>query len=80
MARADLRSIVQDYVNAADARLLEMTQALAESYLSELPHDRVSAVHYEGVDKIRDAHLNDDASIFTWDQVKENVRNAYGTC
>lgn len=75
MATIDLRNTVKDYVNTADVRLLKMMKALAE-YQNDEQELTLSEEQYQMIDKRREAHLKKASKSFTWEQVKENARNA----
>ena len=76
MATLDLREIVKEYINTADVRLLKMIKALAESYQSDEQELRLTKEQYMLIDKRREAHLKGKSQSFTWEQVKQNARNA----
>lgn len=76
MATIDLRNTVKEYIKTADVRLLKMMKALAESYESDEWELTLSKEQYELMDKRREAHLKGDSQSFTWEQVKQNARNA----
>ncbi|MCF6295512.1 MAG: addiction module protein [Flavobacteriaceae bacterium] len=76
MAILDLRRTVKQYVNKADIRLLKMIKALAESYQDDEQELTLSKEQYELIDKRREAHLKGESKSFTWEQVKQNARNA----
>lgn len=76
MATLDLRSTVKEYVNTADIRLLKMIKALAESYQNDEEELTLSEEQYQLIDKRREAHLKGESKSFTWEQVKQNARNA----
>lgn len=76
MATIDLRNTVKDYVNTADVRLLKMMKALAETYQNDEQELSLSEEQYQMIDKRREAHLKGESKSFTWEQVKENARNA----
>ncbi len=78
MATIDLRKTVKQYVNTADIRLLKMIKALAESYQNDEQELTLSKEQYELIDKRREAHLKGESKSFTWEQVKQNARNAAG--
>lgn len=75
MATLDLRNTVKEYINTADIRLLKMIKALAESYQNDEQELMLSEEQYEMIDKRREAHLKGESKSFTWEQVKQNVRN-----
>tara|TARA_R110000868_G_scaffold12295_1_gene59301 strand:+ start:62 stop:331 length:270 start_codon:yes stop_codon:yes gene_type:complete len=77
MATLDLRNTVKEYINTADIRLLKMIKALAESYQSDEQETfMLSEEQYKMIDKRREAHLKGESKSFTWEQVKQNARNA----
>jgi putative addiction module component (TIGR02574 family) len=76
MATIDLRNTVKEYINTADVRLLKMMKALAESYQNDEQELTLSEEQYQMIDKRREAHLKGESESFTWEQVKQNARNA----
>ncbi len=77
MATLDLRNTVKEYINIADVRLLKMMKALAESYQNDEQETvTLSEEQYQMIDKRREAHLKNESKSFTWEQVKQNARNA----
>ncbi len=78
MAILDLRKTVKEYVNSADIRLLKMMKALAESYQNDEQELTLSEEQYQMIDKRKEAHLKEESSSYTWEQVKKNARNATG--
>lgn len=76
MATIDLRNTVKEYVNTADIRLLKLIKALAESYQNDEQEVTLSEEQYQIIDKRREAHLKGESKSFTWEQVKQNARNA----
>ena len=76
MATIDLRNTVKEYINTADIRLLKMIKALAESYQNDEQELTLSEEQYQMIDKRREAHLMGESKSFTWEQVKQNARNA----
>jgi len=77
MTTFDLRNTVKEYINTADIRLLKMIKALAESYQSDEQETfTLSEEKYQIIDKRREAHLKNESQSFTWEQVKQNARNA----
>jgi putative addiction module component (TIGR02574 family) len=76
MATIDLRNTVKEYVNTADIRLLKLIKALAESYQNDEQELTLSEEQYRMIDKRREAHLKGESKSFTWEQVKQNARNA----
>lgn len=76
MATLDLRKTVKQYVDGADIRLLKMIKALAESYQNDEHELTLTKEYYQLIDKRREAHLKGDSKSFTWDQVKQNARDA----
>ncbi|HEX9826578.1 MAG TPA: addiction module protein [Flavobacteriaceae bacterium] len=76
MTTLDLRNTVKEYVNRADVRLLKLIKALAESYQNDEQELRLSDEQYQMIDKRKEAHLKGESKSFTWEQVKQNARNA----
>jgi len=76
MTSTDLRNTIKEYINSADVRLLKMIKALVESYEQDEQEVTLSKEQYKMMDKRREAHLKGESKSFTWDQVKENARNA----
>ena len=76
MATIDLKNTVREYINTADVRLLKMMKALAESYQNDEEELTLSEEQYQLIDKRREAHLKGESKSFTWEQVKQNARNA----
>ena len=76
MATIDLRNTVKEYVDTADIRLLKMIKALAESYQKDEQELTLSEEQYRMIDKRRQAHLKGESKSLTWEQVKQNARNA----
>jgi phosphoribosylanthranilate isomerase len=79
MTTIDLRKTVKEYIDTADIRLLKMIKALAESYESDEQETfTLSEEQYQIIDMRRKAHLKNESQSFTWEQVKQNARNAAG--
>jgi putative addiction module component (TIGR02574 family) len=76
MASIDLRNTVREYIDNADIRLLKMIKALAESYQNDEQELTLSEEQYQMIDKRNEAHLNGESKLFSWEQVKQNARNA----
>lgn len=76
MTTLDLRKTVKQYVNTADIRLLKMIKALAESYQNDEQELSLTKEQYELIDKRRKAHLTGESKSFSWEQVRQNARNA----
>jgi hypothetical protein len=77
MATIDLRQSVLAYVKNADNRFLKLVNALAESYQEDEQEDFVlNEKQYKIIDKRRESHLQEKSQSFTWEQVKQNARNA----
>ncbi|MFV0539684.1 MAG: addiction module protein [Aestuariibaculum sp.] len=76
MKTIELRKTVKEYINTADVRLLKMMMALAESYQSDEEELTLTEEQYQMIDKRREAHLKGESKSFTWEQVKQNARNA----
>lgn len=76
MATIDLRNTVKEYINTADIRLLKMIKALAETYQNDEQELTLSEEQYQMIDNRRETHLKGESKSFTWEQVKQNARNA----
>ena len=76
MTTIDLRNTVKEYIKTADVRLLKMMKALAESYQSDEQELTLTEEQYQMIDRRREAHLKGESKSFTWEQVKQNARNA----
>ncbi|MEQ8420331.1 MAG: hypothetical protein RIB64_10030 [Arenibacter algicola] len=76
MASIDLRNTVREYIDKADIRLLKMIKALAESYQNDEQELTLSEEQYQMIDKRKEAHVNEESNTLTWEQVKQNARNA----
>ncbi|WP_417359588.1 hypothetical protein [Galbibacter sp.] len=53
-----------------------MIKALAESYQNHEQELMLSEEQYRMIDIRREAHLKGESKSFTWEQVKQNARNA----
>ena len=76
MASTDLRNTVREYIDKTDIRLLKMIKALAESYQNDEQELTLSEEQYQMIDKRKEAHVNEESNTLTWEQVKQNARNA----
>lgn len=76
MATIDLRKTVKEYVDTADIRLLKMIKALAESYQKDEQELTLDEEQYQMMDRRREAHLKGESKSLTWEEVKNNARNA----
>ena len=76
METLDLRNTVKEYVNTADTKLLKMIKALAESYQNDDEEPSLSEEQYNTIEKRRKSHLKGESKSFTWEEAKENARNA----
>ena len=76
MASIDLRNTVREYLDKARQRLLKMIKALAESYQNDEQELTLSEEQYQMIDKRKEAHVNGESNSFSWEQVKQNARNA----
>lgn len=76
MATIDLRNTVREYVKNADVRLLKLMKAVAESYQNDEQEITLTENQYQLIDKRREAHLKGESVSFSWEQVKQNARNA----
>lgn len=76
MEAETLKNTVLEYIHNADDRLLKMIKALVESYQEEEVNPDVSEDHYKEVDRRREEYLADPEDSYTWEEVKESIRNA----
>ena len=76
MASIDFRNTVREYIDKADIRLLKMIKALAESYQNDEQELTLSEEQYQMIDKRKEAYVNEESNTLTWEQVKQNARNA----
>jgi len=76
MATIDLRNTVKEYVKNADVRLLKLMKAVAESYQNDEQEITLTENQYQIIDKRREAHLKGESKSYSWEQVKQNARNA----
>ncbi len=76
MSTLELRNTVKAYINTADIRLLKMMKALAESYETDEQELALTEEQYQMIDKRREDHLKGESKSFTWEEVKQNARNA----
>ena len=76
MATIDLRNTVREYVKNADVRLLKLMKAVAESYQNDEQETTLTENQYQLIDKRREAHLKGESVSYSWEQVKQNARNA----
>ena len=72
-----LKKTVLKYIDEADERLLKILKALIESYQEgEKNQPELYEENYEEIDRRREAYLEDPEDSYTWDEVKESIRNA----
>ncbi len=72
-----LKKTVLKYIDDADERLLKILKALIESYQGEeSDRPKLNEEHYEEIDCRREAYLEDTEDSYTWNEVKESIRNA----
>lgn len=76
MTTTDLINTVNEYVNTADVRLLKLLKALAESYESDEDEAALSEEYYTILNNRRAAHNAGVSNSYTWEEVKNNARNA----
>ena len=53
-----------------------MIKALAESYQNDEQELTLSEEQYQMIDKRKEAYVNEESNTLTWEQVKQNARNA----
>ncbi len=74
MGALELRNLISEYVSTADERLLKMVKAVMESYRDE--EFTLSESDYKILDQRRERHLKQESTSFSWQEVKQNARNA----
>lgn len=66
----ELRKRVQDYINAADDRLLRLMEALAVSYQENEPGKKLTDAHKKELDR-RLQRYNEGKTVFhSWEEVE----------
>lgn len=73
---SELKNTVINYLENADEKLLRMIKALIESYDKEPGYSDLNAEYYKELDRRRDEFLEDPGDSYTWEQVKESIKNA----
>lgn len=77
METTELKNTVIKYLENADERLLKMIKALIESYDEEGgANTALNEEQYRETDRRREEYLEDPDDTYTWEEVKENIRNA----
>lgn len=76
MSTIDLRNSVKAYVNLADARLLKMMKALAETYQNDDAETSLTDENYKIIDKRREAHIKGKSKSLTWEEVQQDARHS----
>ena len=77
--KPELKQTVIKYLENADERLLKMIKSLIESYQEEEEDSStLNKEHYREIDRRREEYLNDPEDTYTWEEVKESIRNAAG--
>lgn len=77
MKAETLKKTVLNYIEDADERLLKMIKALIESYKEEeTNHPDLDEEFYCEIDRRRKEYLEDPGEGYTWEEVKEKLRNA----
>ncbi len=72
-----LKKTVLNYIDDADDRLLRMIKALIESYQEDNSgNPDVTEAQFSEIDRRRETYLEDPEDSYTWDEVKESIRNA----
>ncbi len=72
-----LKKTVLNYIDDADDRLLRMIKALIESYQEDdSGNPAVTEAQYREIDSRRESYLEDPEDSYTWEEVKESIRNA----
>jgi hypothetical protein len=75
--QAELKWIHQELDTVKDETLLEAIKNILK-YRKKVtqPEVSLSEEQYQIIDKRREAHLKGESKSFTWEQVKQNARNA----
>jgi Asp-tRNA(Asn)/Glu-tRNA(Gln) amidotransferase C subunit len=75
--QAELKWIHQELDEVKDETLLEAIKNILK-YRKKVAQSEVtlSEEQYQIIDKRREAHLKGESKSFTWEQVKQNARNA----
>lgn len=75
--QAELKWIHQELDTVKDETLLEAIKNILK-YRKKVtqPEVALSEEQYQIIDKRREAHLKGESKSFTWEQVKQNARNA----
>ena len=77
--KAELKETVIKYLENADERLLKMIKSLIESYQEEeVDSSTLNEEHYREIDCRKEEYINDPEDTYTWEEVKESIRNAAG--
>ena len=77
METTELKNTVIRYLENADERLLKMIKALIESYgEEEADSSTLNEEHYREIDRRREEYLEDPEDTYTWEEVKESIKNA----
>ncbi len=75
--KPELKETVIKSLENADERLLKMIKALVESYNEEEAYpSTLNEEYYRIINRRRMEYLEDPEDIYTWEEVKENIRNA----
>ncbi|WP_233194467.1 addiction module protein [Aquimarina sp. I32.4] len=73
MGAVELRSLISEYVNTADERLLKIVKAVMESYHED--EFTITEEQYKIIDQRRERHLKGKSKSFTWEEVKQSARD-----
>ncbi len=73
---SELKNTVINYLEKADEKLLRMIKALIESYEEDSDYPDLNENHYKEIDRRREEYLEDPGDSYTWEQVKESIKNA----
>lgn len=75
--KPELKETVIRSLENADERLLKMVKALIESYNEEeINPSELNEENYREIDRRRAEYLEDPEDTYTWEEVKESIRNA----
>lgn len=75
--KPELKETVIKSLENADDRLLKMIKALIESYNEEeIKPSPLNEEKYKEIDLHREKYWEDPEDTYTWEEVKESIRNA----
>lgn len=69
----ELRKRVQEYINAADERLLRLMEALAISYQEDEPEDKLTDDHKKELDRRLQQYKEGKTVFHTWEEAEAKL-------